>query len=75
MRRLPPDRIRRRVDPGADALEPLVSDRVLDDAPRGLRDGQKAADIYVTSDALVGVEAILAGLDRKLGVGKPTTGR
>ena len=44
----------------------------LDDAPRGLRDGQKAADIYVRSDALVGVEAILAGLDKKLGVGKPT---
>src|SRR5215470_13886323 len=44
----------------------------LDDAPRGLRDGQKAADIYVRSDALVGIEAILAGLDRKLGAGKPT---
>src|SRR6185503_10205913 len=44
----------------------------LDDAPRGLRDGQKAADIYVKSDALVGLEAILAGLDKKLGVGKPT---
>jgi thiamine pyrophosphate-dependent acetolactate synthase large subunit-like protein len=44
----------------------------LDDAPRGLRDGQKAADIYVRSDALVGVEAILAGLDKKLGAGKPT---
>ena len=44
----------------------------VDDAPRGLRDGQKAADIYVRSDALVGVEAILAGLDKKLGAGKPT---
>ena len=44
----------------------------LDDAPRGLRDGQKAADIYVKSDALVGIEAILAGLDKKLGLGKPT---
>src|SRR2546421_3223492 len=44
----------------------------LDDAPRGLRDGQKAADIYVRSDALVGVEAILAGLDVTLGAGKPT---
>src|SRR5438034_269667 len=44
----------------------------LDDAPRGLRDGQKAADIYLRSDALIGVEAILAGLDKKLGVGKPT---
>jgi thiamine pyrophosphate-dependent acetolactate synthase large subunit-like protein len=36
----------------------------LDDAPRGLRDGQKAADIYIRSDALVGIEAILAGLDK-----------
>ena len=44
----------------------------LDDAPRGLRDGQKAADLYVKSDARVGVEAILAGLDKKLGAGKPT---
>src|SRR5262249_24795610 len=43
----------------------------LDDAPRGLRDGQKAADIYLRSDALVGVEAILAGLDKKLN-GKAT---
>src|SRR6201995_2654344 len=44
----------------------------LDDAPRGLRDGQKAADIYVRSDVRTGVEAILAGLDKKLGAGKPT---
>jgi acetolactate synthase I/II/III large subunit len=44
----------------------------IDDAPRGLRDGQKAADLYVKSDARVGVEAILAGLDKKLGSGKPT---
>src|ERR1700710_2246975 len=44
----------------------------LDDAPRGLRDGQAAADLYVRSDARVGVEAILAGLDSKLGAGKPT---
>ena len=44
----------------------------VDDAPRGLRDGQKAADIYVKSDGLVGVEAILAGLDKALGPGKPT---
>ncbi len=44
----------------------------LDDAPRGLRDGLKAADLYLKSDARVGVEAILAGLDKKLGAGKPT---
>src|SRR5258708_7959601 len=37
----------------------------LDDAPRGLRDGLKAADLYVKSDALIGTEAILAGLDKK----------
>src|SRR5206468_12427681 len=43
----------------------------LDDAPRGLRDGQAAADLYIRSDALVGVEAILAGLDKGLGAGKP----
>ena len=42
----------------------------VDDAPRGLRDGQKAADIYVKSDALVGVEAILVGLDKVLGSGQ-----
>ena len=44
----------------------------VDDAPRGLRDGQKAADIYVKADALVAAEAILAGIDKKLGPGKPT---
>ena len=37
-----------------------------------MRDGQAAADLYVRSDALVGVEAILAGLDKTLGAGKPT---
>ena len=44
----------------------------VDDAPRGLRDGQKAADIYVKADALVAAEAIRAGIDKKLGPGKPT---
>src|SRR5213079_3047914 len=44
----------------------------LDDAPRGLRDGQAAADIYLRSDARAGIEAILAGLDKTLGAGKPT---
>ena len=42
------------------------------DIARGLRDGQAAADLYIRSDALAGVEAILAGLDKKLGAGKPT---
>ena len=45
----------------------------LDDAPRGLRDGQKAADMYLKADALVGVQAIIAGIDKKLGAGKPTS--
>jgi len=44
----------------------------LDDAPRGLRDGQRAADIYIKSDARAGAEALLAGLDKKLGSAKPT---
>src|SRR5262249_16657594 len=44
----------------------------LDDAPRGLRDGQKAAAVYLRSAALAGVEAIPAGLDKTLGAGKPT---
>jgi acetolactate synthase-1/2/3 large subunit len=44
----------------------------IDEAPRGLRDGQKAADIYLKSDALAGVEALIAGIDRKIGAGKPT---
>ena len=57
---------------GGGAFWPKAFKIQLDDAPRGLRDGQKAADIYVRSDALVGIEAILAGLDKKLGAGKPT---
>ena len=44
----------------------------IDDAPRGLRDGQKAADIYIKSDALVGAEALIAGIDKRLGAGRPT---
>jgi acetolactate synthase-1/2/3 large subunit len=47
----------------------------LDDDPRGLRDGQKAADVYLKADALVGVEALIAGIDRKLGAGRPTAAR
>src|SRR5262249_19020556 len=43
----------------------------LDDAPRGLRDRQKAADVYARCDGRIGIEAMLAGLDKKLGVGKP----
>ena len=57
---------------GHRAFFPKARKIQLDDAPRGLRDGQAAADLYVRSDALVGVEAILAGLDKTLGAGKPT---
>src|SRR6185295_8597981 len=57
---------------GGGAFWPKAFKIQLDDAPRGLRDGQKAADLYVRSDALVGIEAILTGLDKKLGAGKPT---
>ena len=57
---------------GGRAFFPKALKIQLDDAPRGLRDGQAAADLYVRSDALVGVEAILAGLDETLGAGKPT---
>src|SRR5262249_56593043 len=57
---------------GAGHFWPQAYKIQLDDAPRGLRDGMKAADLYVKSDALIGVEAILAGLDKKLGLGKPT---
>lgn len=45
----------------------------VDDAPRGLRDGQKAADIYLKSDALIGVRAIIAGIENHVGTGKPTS--
>lgn len=44
----------------------------VDDAPRGLRDGQQAAQMYLKADALVGVEAIIEGIDKKLGKGKST---
>jgi thiamine pyrophosphate-dependent acetolactate synthase large subunit-like protein len=57
---------------GAGHFWPQAYKIQLDDAPRGLRDGMKAADLYVKADALVGIEAILAGLDKKLGSGKPT---
>ena len=57
---------------GAGHFWPQAYKIQLDDAPRGLRDGMKAADLYVKVDALVGIEAILEGLDKKLGAGKPT---
>jgi len=57
---------------GGGAFWPKAYKIQLDDAPRGLRDGQRAADLYIKADARVGTEALLAGLDKKLGAGKPT---
>lgn len=44
----------------------------IDDAPRGLRDGMSAADLYIRADARASAEVIAAELDRTLGPGKPT---
>ena len=44
----------------------------IDDAPRGLRDGMSAANLYIRADARVSVEHLTAELDRTLGAGKPT---
>jgi thiamine pyrophosphate-dependent acetolactate synthase large subunit-like protein len=44
----------------------------IDDAPRGLRDGMSAADLYIRADARASVEILTAELDRMLGPGKPT---
>ena len=44
----------------------------IDDAPRGLRDGLSAAQLYIKADARAAAEAITAALDSALGAGKPT---
>jgi acetolactate synthase-1/2/3 large subunit len=44
----------------------------IDDAPRGLRDGMGAANLYIRADARASVEVLTAELDRTLGLGKPT---
>jgi acetolactate synthase-1/2/3 large subunit len=44
----------------------------IDDAPRGLRDGMGAANLYIRADARASVEVLTAELDRTLGPGKPT---
>ncbi len=44
----------------------------IDDAPRGLRDGMNAANLYLKADALAAAEAILAGLEKSLGAGRTT---
>lgn len=44
----------------------------IDDAPRGLRDGMSAADLYIRGDARASAEVLTAEVDRLLGAGKPT---
>ena len=44
----------------------------IDDAPRGLRDGMRAAGLYIKADARAAAEAITVALDARLGAGKPT---
>ncbi|MCB1546958.1 MAG: thiamine pyrophosphate-binding protein [Hyphomicrobiaceae bacterium] len=44
----------------------------IDEAPRGLKDGMSAANLYVKADARASVEALLAALDRTLGAGGKT---
>ena len=44
----------------------------IDDAPRGLRDGMRAAHLYLKADARASAEAILAALEKSAGAGKPT---
>lgn len=44
----------------------------IDDAPRGLRDGMSAANLYIRADARASVEVLTAELDRTLGSGRPT---
>ena len=44
----------------------------IDDAPRGLRDGMSAAQLYIKADARATAEAIVVALDKRLGAGKPT---
>src|SRR5947208_11628310 len=57
---------------GHRAFFPKACKIQLNDAPRDLRDGQAAADLYIRSDARVSVEASLASLSNKLGAGQPT---
>ena len=45
----------------------------IDDAPRGLRDGMSAANLYLKADARAAAEAILAALETSVGAGKPTS--
>lgn len=44
----------------------------IDEAPRGLKDGMRAASLYITADAKVTAEQLLKSLDGALGAGRPT---
>jgi thiamine pyrophosphate-dependent acetolactate synthase large subunit-like protein len=44
----------------------------IDTAPRGLTEGALAANLFITADAKVTAEALLAELDATLGAGKPS---
>ena len=44
----------------------------IDQAPRGLSEGSLAASFYITADAKVTAEALLAEIDKAAGTGKPT---
>src|SRR5437762_493031 len=68
--RTSPTRPRRCTSRGSGACSPIR--KLWPRWSRGWRDGQAAADIYLRSDARAGIEAILAGLDKTLGAGKPT---
>lgn len=44
----------------------------IDQAPRGLSEGNLAANFYITADAKVTAEALLTEIDKGAGTGKPT---
>ncbi len=44
----------------------------IDDAPRGLKDGMRAANLTIKADAKAAAEVLLAALDKALGTGRPT---
>ncbi|MFM9938348.1 MAG: thiamine pyrophosphate-binding protein [Hyphomicrobiaceae bacterium] len=58
------------VDGGS--LFPQAFTAQVDEAPRGLKDGMSAAHLFITADAKVTAEALLAALDTSLGAGRPT---
>ncbi len=58
------------VDGGS--LFPQAFTAQVDEAPRGLKDGMSAAQLFITADAKVTAEAVLAALEKSLGAGRPT---